>query len=121
MIEFHDSQHKAQRRDIVSFCPNCLEISGSQFVRCPSCGDKVKKKQIKSYIHDTEELEYNVIILTKSELINRFVDKNKVEKLDIEQLIKISRLVELFIYHRMEKDIFNYINNLVDNLTKCIK
>ena len=120
MIKFADYQHKYQRRHIISFCTNCHEISGSQFINCPKCKGKIIKKQIQFYINNADETRYPVINLTKSELVNQFVPSGQVNKLTEEQMIKISEWMELFIKERLDDKIYNIIRNRVEILTKNI-
>lgn len=94
MIEIIN-ENNDQRPDIISFCTNCQEVSGSQIMICPKCGHKrLKKKQINFYIGNIMEKQYPVTIITKSELINHFIPKQIVDKLTDENMIYIARFAE---------------------------
>jgi predicted amidophosphoribosyltransferase len=95
MIKFSDDYMPDQRPDIISYCDNCGCISASHFLRCPECQHKpLIKKNIVYYIHDSKEIQYAIKTISRTELLNRFIPQEIVDKLNKENMIYIARFID---------------------------
>ena len=90
MIEFVNEKI-THRPDVVNICSNCGEISASHFLKCPRCEHRpLTRKRIISYIYDLRESMYPALIVSKTELRNRFLPGKRVNIMTDKMLMDIS-------------------------------
>ena len=92
-IQF-EYEKTGQRPDVVNSCPNCGELSASHFQVCPLCKHMpMKRKIIHFTIADLREKHYPVLVVSKSELKNRFVSGAKVDQMTDEDLLETAERI----------------------------
>ena len=93
IIKF-DYDKKGHRPDVVNQCQNCGELSASHFIICPICKSKViKKKQVHFNTFNLLEKQFPVILISRSELKNRFIPGETVDNLTDDQLLEITNII----------------------------
>ena len=113
MIEFADYNKHDQRPDIVNYCTNCGEISGSQFIACPACKNKpLKKKWIRFFTNNILEKQYPIKSITKGDLINNFIPAEAVNLLTETDLIYMARYIEKMIDENYREYLKKAINKI---------
>lgn len=98
MIELCDDD-LPKRRDIVSVCGNCGAVNASHIRQCKMCASTMlRKRQVLGLVHNLPDDAVPCMVLTKDEMLNRWVPQKIIEQLTDEKMILVARLVEVACY-----------------------